>query len=322
MSASDTLKGIDVFVSVVHMGSFSAAAQRLGLTNSAVSKSIARLEQRLAIRLFNRTTRRLSLTDAGTQYYRTCSEVLGSLEEAEQALRTENSEPQGRVRVDLPASFGRLHVLPLMLEFLRDHPLLLPHVTFSDRFIDPVEQGIDILVRIGTPDAWPALLGHRFLGAQRLVFCASPTYLAAHGVPASAHELNDHACVLYGHDNGNVTPWFLAGEQGNVDRHTMPGRIAIGDGEGQLMAALAGLGITQLPTWLVDQHLQSGALVEVLPHLAVDSLPINLVWLKSRQGLPKVKALLEVLGACLTPAGRTLCEQHRNEPHDRGNHER
>lgn len=312
MNASDSLKGIDVFVSVAMLGSFSAAAKRLGLTNSAISKSIARLEQRLDTRLFNRTTRRLSLTDAGAQYYRTCSEVLGCLEEAEQVLKTENAEPHGKVRLDLPASFGRLHVLPLMLDFLHEHPLLLPHITFSDRFIDPVDQGIDIVVRIGAPDAWPALLGHKFLGAQRLVFCASPGYLAAHGTPRQAHELADHACVLYGHENGSVTAWSMAGEQGNVDRHVMPGRIAIGDGEGQLMAALAGLGITQLPTWLVDKHLQSGALVEVLPELAVHSLPINLIWLKSRQSLPKVKALLSVLGACLTPAGRTHVEAEKD----------
>jgi DNA-binding transcriptional LysR family regulator len=304
MISSDNLKGINVFVCVANMGSFSAAAKRLNLTNSAVSKGIARLEQRLNTRLFNRTTRRLCLTDAGTQYYRTCSEVLGCLEEAEQSLGTENCEPRGKVRLDLPASYGRIHVLPLILDFLRNHPLLLPHVTFSDRFIDPVEQGIDIVVRIGTPDAWPALLGHKYLGAQRLLFCAAPSYLNARGTPKSEYELEEHECVLYGHDDGAVSPWYLSGLLGNVDRHIMPGRIAIGDGEGQLMAALAGLGIAQLPTWLVNRYLESGALVEVLPHLAVDSLPMNLVWLKSRQSLPKVRALLEVLGACLTPSGR------------------
>jgi DNA-binding transcriptional LysR family regulator len=305
MNPTSNLKGLDVFVCVANVGSFSAAAERLNLTNSAVSKGIARLEERLQTRLFHRTTRRLSLTDAGARYYRTCSEVLGSLEEAEQALRAESAEPRGKVRLDLPASYGRLHVLPLLLDFLQDHPLLLPHVTFSDRFVDPVEQGIDILVRIGTPDAWPALLGHQFLGAQRLVFCAAPAYLQAHGTPLSESELHRHQCVLYGLDDGAVSPWYMSGQPGNGDRRIMPGRIAIGDGEGQLMAAVAGLGIAQLPTWLVNQHLLSGALVEVLPHLAVDSLPVNLVWLKSRQSLPKVQALLAVLGACLTPSGRT-----------------
>ncbi|HKS12107.1 MAG TPA: LysR family transcriptional regulator [Pseudomonas sp.] len=304
MIASETLKGIHVFVCVANVGSFSAAARRLNLTNSAVSKGIARLEQRLQLRLFNRTTRRLSLTDAGAQYYRTCSEVLGCLEEAEQTLRDQDAEPRGRVRLDLPASYGRVHVLPLLLEFLRDHPQLLPHVTFSDRFVDPVEQGIDIVVRIGAPDAWPALLGHQYLGAQRLVFCASPAYLQTRGVPATADDLDAHDCILYGHEDGTVTPWYFSSQPGHVDRRLMQGRIAIGDGESQLMAAVAGAGITQLPTWLVNRYLDTGELVEVLPQLAMDSLPLNLVWLKSRQSLPKVKALLQVLGACLTPAGR------------------
>jgi len=317
MISSETLKGIHVFVCVANVGSFSAAAQRLNLSNSAVSKGIARLEQRLQLRLFNRTTRRLALTDAGAQYYRTCAEVLGCLEEAEQTLRAEDAEPSGRVRLDLPAAYGRVHVLPLLFDFLRDHPRLLPHVTFSDRFIDPVEQGIDIVVRIGAPDAWPALLGHHYLGAQRLVFCAAPAYLQARGMPATVDELQHHDCILYGHEDGAVTPWVLSGQPGHVDRRVMPGRIAIGDGEGQLMAALAGTGITQLPTWLVKRYLDSGELVEVLPDLATDSLPLNLVWLKSRQSLPKVRALLEVLGACLSPSGRlpreTLAPQVKHQ---------
>ncbi|CAG8865772.1 HTH-type transcriptional regulator DmlR [Pseudomonas fluorescens] len=304
MITSETLKGIHVFVCVANVGSFSAAARRLNLTNSAVSKGIARLEQRLELRLFNRTTRRLSLTDAGAQYYRTCSEVLGCLEEAEQTLRDQDAEPRGRVRLELPASYGRVHVLPLLLEFLRGHPQLLPHITFSDRFVDPVEQGIDIVVRIGAPDAWPALLGHQYLGAQRLVFCAAPAYLEARGTPATADDLDAHDCILYGHEDGAVTPWYFSSQPGHVDRRLMQGRIAIGDGESQLMAAVAGAGITQLPTWLVNRYLATGELVEVLPQLAMDSLPLNLVWLKSRQSLPKVRALLQVLGACLTPSGR------------------
>lgn len=304
MISSETLKGIHVFVCVANLGSFSAAARRLDLTNSAVSKGIARLEQRLELRLFNRTTRSLSLTDAGAQYYRTCSEVLGCLEEAEQTLRDQDAEPRGRVRLDLPASYGRVHVLPLLLDFLRDYPQLLPHITFSDRFVDPVEQGIDIVVRIGAPDAWPALLDHRYLGAQRLVFCAAPAYLESRGTPATADDLDEHDCILYGHEDGAVAPWYFSSQPGHVDRRLMQGRIAIGDGESQLMAAVAGAGITQLPTWLVNRYLETGELVEVLPQLAMDSLPLNLVWLKSRQSLPKVRALLQVLGACLTPSGR------------------
>lgn len=304
MFSSERLKGIDVFVCVADQGSFTAAAERLNITSSAVSKGIARLEARLGSRLFQRTTRRLALTDAGTAFYRTCTQVLADLEEAELALDAENTEPRGRVRIDLPASYGRLHVLPAILRFVADHPLLLPHISFSDRFVDPVEEGIDIVVRIGGPDAWPAALGRRFLGAQRLIFCASPQYVQAHGEPLDARDLEQHSCVVYGDGNGMANPWYFAGAHpGEMERRVMPARIAVGDGEGQLMAVLAAQGIAQLPTWLAARHLLEGSVVEVLPHLATDGLPMNLVWLKSRELQPKVRALLDMLGHCLTPAG-------------------
>ncbi|EJB8403869.1 TPA: LysR family transcriptional regulator [Pseudomonas aeruginosa] len=307
MFSSERLKGIDVFVCVAEAGSFSAAAERLHLTASAVSKAIARLEDRLGLRLFERTTRRLALTDAGTTFYRTCSRVLGDLEESELALHAEHHQTGGRIRLDLPASYGRLHVLPVVLDFARRHTLLVPHISFSDDFVDPVSQGIDILVRIGGPDIWPETLGHRYLGAQRLVFCAAPAYLAAHGEPRDVEELAAHDCVLYGQGDGLTTPWKFPGHQpGELERRVMPTRIAIGDGEGVVQALLASHGIGQLPTWLVSRHLESGRLREVLPQLASDGLSINLAWQKRRENLPKVGALLDVLGRSLIPSGHIL----------------
>ena len=166
MFSSERLKGIDVFVCVSDSGSFKAAAERMNLTASAVSKGIARLESRLQVRLFNRTTRRLSLTDAGAAFYQTCTGVLAELEEAELSLQAENTEPRGRIRIDLPAAFGRLQALPVVLTFVQQHPQLQPHISFSDRFIDPVEEGVDIVVRVGGPDVWPAAWGHRYLGSE------------------------------------------------------------------------------------------------------------------------------------------------------------
>ncbi|WP_010678624.1 LysR family transcriptional regulator [Pseudomonas sp. S9] len=304
MFSSERLKGIDVFVGVAELGSFTAAAERLNLTSSAVSKSVARLEGRLGVRLFQRTTRRLSLTEAGATFYRTCSAVLNDLEEVELTLTTEQLEPQGRVRIDLPASYGRLHVLPLILDFVEQHPGLHPQVSFSDRFVDPAQEGIDIVVRIGGSDAWAANLGHRYFGRQRLIFCASPDYLQAHGTPLSVLDLEQHRCVGYCQGDGMVGPWFFKGRQaGDMERRVMHAHIAVGDGEGEVMAALAGLGIAQLPTWLTQGHLDAGSLVEVLPQLATDSLPMNLVWLKSRENLPKVQALVEYLSLRLKPSG-------------------
>ncbi|MDY7579271.1 LysR family transcriptional regulator [Herbaspirillum sp. RTI4] len=304
MYSSERLKGIDVFVCVADLGSFTAAAEHMNLTSSAISKGIARLESRLQTRLFQRTTRRLSLTDAGTTFYRTCTAVLADLEEAESSMNAENAEPRGRVRIDLPASYGRLHALPVILRFVEDHALLMPHISFSDRFIDPVAEGIDIVVRIGGSDAWPRTLGHRHLGNERLIFCASPAYLKKHGEPLSEDDLEQHSCVVYGRGDGMVNPWHFSGAaQGDTERRVFPGRIAVGDGEGQVIAITAGHGIAQLPMWLVKRGLEDGSLVEVLPHLATEGLPMNLVWLNSRQALPKVRILLEELGRCLTPSG-------------------
>lgn len=305
MYSSERLKGLDVFVTVADMGSFASAAERLNLTASAVSKSVARLELRLGVRLFQRTTRRLSLSDAGLTFYRTCTAVLSDLEEAELSLATEHSEPQGKIRIDLPASFGRLHALPLILDFVRAHPQLLPHISFSDHFVDPVQQGIDIVVRIGGPDSWPAALGHHFLGAQRLIMCAAPAYLSEHGVPMSEQDLEHHHCIAYAHTDGLVAPWYFKGRQpGEMERRTLQPRIAVGDGEGEVIATLAGHGIAQLPTWLVQRHLEEGRLLEVLPALATDGLPMNIVWLKNREGLAKVSALLAHLKQHLAPDGR------------------
>ncbi|WP_193159088.1 LysR family transcriptional regulator [Serratia marcescens] len=305
MFSSERLKGIGLFVCVADMGSFTLAAERLNLTASAVSKGIARLESRLQTKLFQRTTRRLALTDAGTQFYRTCTGVLAELEEAELAMQAESAEPRGRVRIDLPASFGRLHALPVILRCIEDHPLLVPHITFTDRFADPVSEGIDILVRIGGSNVWPNTLGHHYLGKQRHIFCAAPGYLKRQGEPTTAAELAHHHCVLYQENDGMQTPWHFSGSGAQpVERRTLTPRVAIGDAEGQLTAVLAGHGIAQLPTWLVKRQLEEGALAEVLPHLATDGLPINVVWLKSRRAQPKVSALLQALIAGLTPEGQ------------------
>jgi len=304
MHSSERLKGIDVFVAVADFGSFSAAAERLNLTGSAVSKSVARLEERLGARLFNRTTRSLALTDAGVLFYRTCTSVLSELEEVEHALVSQEHELHGKVRIDLPASYGRLHVLPLIMDFVRLHPMLQPHISFTDRFIDPAYENIDIVVRIGGPDTWPANLGHEYFGAQRLIFCASPDYLQRYGYPENQHDLDNHQCIGYVQSDGLVGPWFFRGARpGEMERRAVQTRIAVGDGEGEVAAVLAGHGIGQLPTWLTQRHIEQGTLVEVLPDLATDGLPMHLIWLKNRENAAKVKALLDYLRPRLTPHG-------------------
>lgn len=300
MIPSERLKGIEAFVATADAGSFTAAAERLHLTSSAVSKSVARLEGRLSARLFERTTRRLALTDAGAAFYRTCVRVLADLEEAEAVLAAQGSEPVGRLRLDAPATFGRMHVWPLMLRFSQQHSHLRVHFSLTDRFVDLADEGIDAAVRIGGPDHWPAAVAHRFLGRERLVFCASPDYMEIHGVPTSPADLVKHDAVLYGKADGTTSPWLIAHDNGTIERHTMEGRIIVGNGEAQVAAVEAGCGVAQLATWLVRDEIERGTLVPILPERATDGLPLNLVWPVGRQLLTKVDAILELLTEKLT----------------------
>lgn len=299
MIPTERLKGIEAFVCTADAGSFTAAAERLNLTNSAVGKAVARLEARLHTRLFGRTTRRLWLTDAGAAFYRTCVRVLDELQMAEQVLAAEKLAPTGRLRIDLPATFGRLRVVPLLIEFAALHPAVQPHLSFTDRFVDVVEEGIDLGVRIGGPDHWPAALGHRYLGTERLIFCAAPEYLSRRGTPADVDALAGHDAVTYGRADGSANPWLIRRGQGPVERRDMPGRFTVGDAGAQVEAVLAGVGVAQLATWLVAPHLASGRLVALLPEADTDGLPLHLVWPRSRQLLPKVDALIAHLAARL-----------------------
>ncbi|TWI67718.1 DNA-binding transcriptional LysR family regulator [Pseudoduganella lurida] len=292
MTSTERLKGLETFVAVAEAGSFTAAAERLNRTNSAVGKAIARLEGRLNSRLFDRTTRRLEMTDAGDAFYTVCVRVLEELEEAERVLAADDVVPSGRLRVDLPATFGRMQALPALLAFADRHRQVRPHVSFTDRFVDPVEDGLDLVVRIGGSDTWPAALDHKYLGHEELVFCASPAYLAAHGTPASPKALLDHAAVLYGRADGSTSPWLIRHGKAPLARHHVEGCIVLGQAEAQVAAVEAGWGIAQLATWLVERQLRDGTLVPILPALATQGLPLHLVWQRSRQHAPKVQALI------------------------------
>lgn len=296
MHASDHLKDIAYFVEAADAGSFTVAAARLRLSSSAVSKSLARLEARLGVRLFERSTRSLLLTDAGRKYHETCRRVLMELGETEAAL-AQDAEPAGRLVLGLPATFGRMRVMPELLRFCRQYPNLRPQVSFTDRFVDVQEEGLDLAVRIGGPTHWPASLGHVHLGDERLIFCATPTYLARRGTPHTIADLASHDCVVYGRADGTASPWLFSSTGGQTERRTMEHRIMAGDGEAQMTAVLADMGVAQLATWLVRDHLASGAVVEVMAERAIDGLPLHIVWPLGRPMSPKVAALLDQLKA-------------------------
>lgn len=295
MVSQDRLKDITPFVASVDHGSFTAAADYLHLTSSAVSKSVARLETRLGSRLFERTTRRLTLTDAGQAFYDTCTRVLSELTEAEAVLAAQRAIPVGRLRIAVPNTFGRMRVMPLINEFCRQHPEMQISLSFSDRFVDLFEEGVDIAVRIGGSTDFPPSLGCRFLGNERLIFCASPDYLAQHGMPDSLQSLTERRAIVYERVDGSTSPWRISSPDGRALTRTMPYRMALGDGEAQVAAVTAGLGVAQMATWLLEKELASGALVPILPELTVEGLPLFIVWPRRKQLLPKVDALLATL---------------------------
>ncbi len=318
MHATERLKGLETFVAVAEAGSFTAAAERLSLTNSAVGKSIARLEARLGNRLFDRTTRRLTLTDAGDAFLRVCVRVLDELEGAERELSAQKPAPAGPLRINLPATFGRLRALPALLAFAAAHPQVVPHIAFTDRFVDLVDEGLDLVVRIGGDGTWPAALAHEYLGSEELIFCAAPAYLAAHGTPASVAELLDRDAILYGRADGSASPWLLGGGNRPQVRQAVAGRAVFGQAEAQAAAVAAGLGIAQMATWVVEEQLRAGTLVPILPALTTEGLPLYLVWQRSRQHSPKVQALVAHLRGMLAirpdPAGMPAQASTRGAP--------
>ena len=303
MASEQHLKGLETFVAVAEAGSFTAAAARLNLTNSAVGKAVARLEERLNKQLFDRSTRRLELTDAGAAFHKVCLRVLEELEAAERLMASEDPMPSGRLRIDLPATFGRMRALPSLLSFFDKHRQLMPHISFTDRFVDVVEDGLDLVVRIGGPETWPASVGYQYLGHEQLIFCASPAYLSTHGEPDSVQALLTHDAVLYGRADGTASPWLIKDEKAPLARQHIEGRIVLGQAEAQVAAVEAGLGVAQLATWLVERQIREGRLIRILPSMATQGLPLHIVWQRSRQHASKVQSLIAHLSETLSISG-------------------
>lgn len=289
------------FVTVTQMGSFTSAAQALGMTGSALSKSILRLETRLGTKLLHRTTRRVSLTNDGDAYLSDCKDAMAILDKAEKRLGSAQHLPAGRVRIDLPTAFGRRYILPSLIELSTRHEQLELSITFSDRTTDLMDDGIDLAVRVG-PLGNNLNLVARKLGEHRRVICAAPAYLSRRGVPQAPEDLKQHDCVV-GWPLGQRPSWLLKNTEGVTDAHEIPVRHEIGDCEAILAATLAGCGLAQVPTWLVEDHLQSGLLVSVLDDHAADAMPVHAIWIKTPYIQPKMRVIIEELLALAQAPG-------------------
>lgn len=289
----DRFSGLNEFVLSAQEGSFTAAGIRLGLTSSAVGKAVTRLEERLGTKLVHRTTRRLTLTNEGEAYLASCLRVLGELDETESFLTTGHQEPVGRVRIELPATFGRRHVLPSLLRLSCQYPKLDISANFSERLADLIAEGVDIAVRIGRLKD-DADIAARRLGVQRLVICAAPQYLDRYGTPNTKNDLWSHNCIV-GLQRGQKPAWLLRNDAGEFEPMHVPARHEWGDGEAMLNAAVAGCGVAQLPTWLVGDHLRRGDLVEILSEWSGGEMPVHVIWPRTKYVQPRVRAVIDEL---------------------------
>ncbi len=237
--------GIAEFVAVARLGSFTAAAHELAVTKSAVGRAVSRLEARLGSKLIHRTTRRLTLTADGEAWLEHCMSALAELDNGESALKLARDAPSGRVRIDVPSAFGRLVVMPLLIDLAARYPALTLAVSFTDRRADLIGEGIDLAVRIGSLDDSPDLVA-RSLGVQHLVICGAPRYLATRGTPTSPADLVNHDCIV-GWRHAHHAAWLLKQPDGTVGPHVIPAKHEIYDYEMLLSAIRAGLGLAQLP---------------------------------------------------------------------------
>ncbi len=287
----DKFQEMSTFVAVVDAGSFVKAADAQGMSKPAVSRYVGDLETRLGVRLLQRTTRRLSLTDEGQVFYDRCKSVLMSVDEAETEIASRSREASGVLRVNAPLDFGVRYLAPLWGRFRQRHPKLTIEITLSDRLVDLVEEGFDMAVRISVmPDSG---LVSRRIAATRLVLCASPVYLATHGEPKALADLAQHDIIAYSHLSTGFE-WHFEGPTGRVSVLMQP-CISANNGDTCRAAALNHQGIILQPSFLVGDDLKSGALVELMPQYRAAEIGIFTVYPSRRHVAPKVSRLVEFL---------------------------
>lgn len=300
------LSGIPVFVAVAEAGSFANAAEKLHLTRSAISKIISRLEERLGVMLFLRTTRSQSLTDEGVLFYEHCRQALATINSAETLLESGKVQASGRLRVSMPVLFGHLCIAPLLTELAQQHPQLTLELSFSDRRVDLIDEGFDLAIRIGALPDSNSLVG-RQLGQHGMTLCASPAYLRRCGEPQTLSELGQHQAVGYLHA-GTLQQWQLKDAGGSLQEIKPQARIMMDDMQAITDAAVSGAGVVWLPYWLAREHLAEGRLVAVMRDYDSVDFPVNAVWphaayqpLKVRLAVDQLLAQLPARLALIAP---------------------
>jgi DNA-binding transcriptional LysR family regulator len=299
MTRTDTLSDLSVFVAVASLGSFTAAAEQLGMSKSQASKCVARIEQTLGARLLQRTTRRLRLTEAGSTLFDSGKRALAEIDEAQMAVSRLQREPRGTLVVGASIAFGSVQLPSVLRELAAKYPQLAVDLRLEDRHIDLVREGVDVAIRI-TADAMDSSLVYRRLGRNRQVVCASPAYLESRGTPLTPHDLTQHECIAH---TQRATPrtWQFTTPGGGRTTATIDGRIAISGSLAVRQAALEGMGVIELNSYLVGPEIAAGRLVRLLPGYEPRELSFYAVYPQRRYLAPKVRVFVEALLARMSP---------------------
>ena len=285
----DRLEAMSALLAAVEAGSLSGASRKLGMPLATVSRKVSELEAHLRTRLVTRTSRRLILTDAGRSYIAACKRILDDIREAERAAAGEYSAPRGELIITAPIVFGRLHVLPVVLEFLKTYPEIDVRLTLADRIVNLQEDHVDLAVRIGElPDS--SLVAMR-VGSIGRVVCGSPAYFAERGTPKRLDELSKHDCITF---NGLTSPeaWIFPSRKGNISV-AVHSRLIVNTAEAAIDAAITGLGITRVLSYQVADALRTGALLLALREFEPPPVPVSLVHAGQGRLALKLRAILD-----------------------------
>ena len=295
MSIYDHFSGVAVFVMVVETGSFAAAASRLNLSRSAVGKTVARLEEKLDVKLIHRTTRSQSLTEDGQLFYERCLRAVNEIREGAAMLDSGRQLVQGKLRVSVPVLFGSRCVAPILVTLAQHHPGLKLEMDFDDRRVDVIKEGFDFVVRAAPlrTEAERNLVARR-MAEQRMAVCASPAYLNAHGTPRELDDLAEHQCVLY-YRSGQHREWRFADRYGTPVALVPPSRLLLDNYEAIADAAVAGFGLAWLPYWLVRDRVAAGALVQVLTDKSSQAVEYYALWAKAKHLPLRTRTALDEL---------------------------
>lgn len=281
------------FAQTARRRSFAAAARDLGSSPSTLAKSVARLEATLGLKLFHRTTRQVNLTPDGERLFRRCERMLAEVDDLHAEAAGARAAPAGTLRIDLPITYGRRVLLPLLARLMHEHPGLHLDLRLQDSYADLVRDGLDLAVRVGRLSD-STLVARRF-DWQQLVLVASPAYLAQHGTPRRIEELAAHAAIVFRlPSSGRHRPWQLRENRRGIELQP-EARTLVNDGDGMAVAAVQGLGLAQLPEYMVSDALAAGQLVELLPGCRPAAMPISAVMPSARLVPPRVKLVLDAL---------------------------